>query len=111
VFVAALGDAARDAALGLVRDLRRAGLNAQMEYEGRSLKSQMKRADRLQAPLVFLLGDDELARDEVSVKHMARSTQESVKRDEAVAFCRAQRDSRQGGTVPTPEVRSLKPEA
>ncbi|MBP1633854.1 MAG: histidyl-tRNA ligase [Acidobacteria bacterium] len=85
-FVAALGDPARRAALELVRDLRRAGLNAQVEYEGRSLKSQMKRADRLGAPVVLILGEDEVARGEVTVKHMATSAQESVPRDEAVAL-------------------------
>ena len=58
----------------------------QVEYEGRSLKSQMKRADRLKAPLVMMLGDDELARNEVSVKDMATSTQESIKREAAVEF-------------------------
>jgi histidyl-tRNA synthetase len=93
VFVAALGEPAREAALVLLRDLRRAGLNAQVEYEGRSLKSQMKRADRLKAPLVMMLGDDELARDEISVKHMATSTQESIKRGDAVAFVLARRQA------------------
>jgi histidyl-tRNA synthetase len=86
VFIAALGEAARDASCVLLRDLRRAGLNAQIEYEGRSLKSQMKRADRLKAPLVYLLGDDELAKGEVSVKHMATSTQETIARAAAVEF-------------------------
>jgi histidyl-tRNA synthetase len=90
VFVAGLGDAARDAALALVRDLRREGFNAQVEYEGRSLKSQMKRADRLGAPLVFILGDDELAKGEVTVRHMASSTQESIRRDRAVEYVRSQ---------------------
>jgi histidyl-tRNA synthetase len=89
VFLAALGDAARDASLALLRDLRRAGLNAQVEYEGRSLKSQMKRADRLKAPLVFILGEDEIARGEVSVRRMAASTQESVPLAGAVAFVKA----------------------
>lgn len=78
VFIAALGDAARAASLALLRDLRRAGLNAQIDYEGRSLKSQMKRADRLKAPLVLILGEDELARGEVTVRQMAASEQESV---------------------------------
>jgi len=86
VFVAALGEAARFSSFELLRDLRRAGLNAQIEYEGRSLKSQMKRADRLKAPLVFVLGEDELARGEIGVKHMATSTQESIPRAEAVAY-------------------------
>jgi histidyl-tRNA synthetase len=93
VFIAALGDPARGAAFELLRDLRRAGLNAQVEYEGRSLKSQMKRADRLKAPLVFLLGDDELARGEVTVKHMAASSQESIKRETAVAFALARKQA------------------
>ncbi len=93
VFVAALGDPAREAAFALLRDLRRAGLNAQLEYEGRSLKSQMKRADRLKAPLVLLLGDDELARGEVTVKHMATSTQESIARDAVVEFARARKQA------------------
>ena len=86
VFIAALGEPAREAALTLLRDLRRAGVNAQVEYEGRSLKSQMKRADRLKAPLVFILGEDELARGEVSVRRMATSSQESVLLSGAVEF-------------------------
>ena len=91
VFIAALGDPAREASLALLRDLRRAGLNAQVEYEGRSLKSQMKRADRLKAPLVFILGDDELARGEVTVRRMASSSQESIPLGGAVTFVRASR--------------------
>lgn len=91
VFVAALGDAARRASLGLLRELRRAGLNAQVDYEARTLKSQFKRADRLAAPVVFVLGDDELAGGLVTVKHMKTGTQETVPRAEAVAYCLARR--------------------
>ena len=91
VFLAAMGDAARESSMELLRDLRRAGLNAQVEYEGRSLKSQMKRADRLGARLVYMLGDDELARGEVTVKHMAASTQEAIPRANAVEFALSHR--------------------
>ncbi|HEY3380488.1 MAG TPA: histidine--tRNA ligase [Vicinamibacterales bacterium] len=97
VFVAALGDQARDAAMALLRDLRRAGLNAQMEYEGRTLKSQMKRANRLGTPLVFILGDDELARGEVSVRHMVESLQETIPRTSAVEFVTARARAARGG--------------
>jgi len=89
VFIAAIGEPAREAALTLLRDLRRAGVNAQVEYEGRSLKSQMKRADRLKATLVFILGEDELARGEVSVRRMATSSQESVPLSVAVEFVKS----------------------
>ena len=96
VFVAALGDAgarggARAGARAAARRPRRP-----VEYEGRSLKSQMKRADRLKAPLVLILGEDELARGEVTVKHMAASTQDRrgdavVERAECAASLRASR--------------------
>ena len=89
VFVAAHGDAARQAAFVLLRDLRRAGVRAQVDYDGRSLKSQFKRADRLGAPLVLVLGDDEIARGEVTAKDMQTGAQEAVPRAEAVGYCRA----------------------
>ena len=89
IFVAAMGETARESALGLLRDLRRAGLEAHMEYEGRSLKSQMKRADRLKAAFALILGDDELAAGEVSVKDMSTGGQSRVARDGIVEQCRA----------------------
>ncbi|MCX6539631.1 MAG: histidine--tRNA ligase [Acidobacteria bacterium] len=85
VFVAAMGEAARDAAIGLLRDLRRAGFEAHMEYEGRSIKSQMKRADRLKAVLTLIIGDDELAAGVVTAKDMKTSEQIRVPRDGVMA--------------------------
>jgi len=84
VFVAALGDRARDAAFELLRDLRRAGVNAQADYEGRSIRSQMKRADRLGAPIALIIGDDELARGEVTLRDMKSGEQHAIPRAEAI---------------------------
>jgi histidyl-tRNA synthetase len=89
LFVAAMGEPARESALALLRDLRRAGLEAHMEYEGRSIKSQMKRADRLKAAFALILGDDELAAGVVSVKDMTKGDQARVSRDAVVDHCRA----------------------
>jgi histidyl-tRNA synthetase len=89
LFVAALGEAARPPALALLRELRLGGLEAHMEYEGRSLKSQMKRADRVGAALTLILGDDELASGVVAVKDMTTSGQTRVARADVVAYCRA----------------------
>jgi len=89
LFVAAMGEAARESALSLLRDLRRAGLEAHMEYEGRSIKSQMKRADRLKAAFALIVGDDELAAGAVSVKDMTQGEQSRVARDAVVDYCRA----------------------
>jgi histidyl-tRNA synthetase len=75
-----MGEAARGAAIGLLRDLRRAGVEAHMEYEGRSIKSQMKRADRLKAVLALIIGDDEIASGAVTVRDMTTSEQARVAR-------------------------------
>jgi histidyl-tRNA synthetase len=88
LFVAAMGEPARESALALLRDLRRAGLEAHMEYEGRSIKSQMKRADRLKAAFALILGEDELAASVVSVKNMSTGEQARVPRDAVIDHCR-----------------------
>ena len=79
VFLAPLVPDALDPALLLQRDLRRAGLRVLMEYEGRGLKSQMKKADKLRARFVAIRGEDERAKDVWMVRDMAGSTQEEVK--------------------------------
>jgi histidyl-tRNA synthetase len=78
--VVALGESSRDAALALLHELRSAGLVAQMDYEARSLRAQMKRADKLGASKVLILGEDELARGEVTVKDMTTGEQRSLPR-------------------------------
>ena len=80
-FVVAIGDDGRAEALRLLRELRQAGLPAQMELEARGMKSQMKRADRLQARIVLIVGGDELARGEVTVRDMRTGDQRAVPRN------------------------------
>ena len=66
-----------------------AGLAASMEFEGRSLKAQMKRADRLGARVALIVGTDELARGEVTLRDMRSSEQRAVPRAGAVDAARA----------------------
>jgi histidyl-tRNA synthetase len=88
VYVAPLLPAAFDPALLLQRSLRRAGLRALMEHEPRGLKAQMKRADKLGARYVVLIGEAELARDAFSVRDMAASAQAEVASARAVEHLR-----------------------
>ncbi len=78
VFLAPLALGALDHALRVQRALREAGIAVLMDYEGRGLKSQMKRADKLGARYVAILGEDELARGEWTVRDMKNSTQETM---------------------------------
>ena len=85
VYVVAIGDDARLSAQALAQDLRHAGVCALIDYDARSLRSQMKRADRTGALHVVIVGGDELARDQVSLKKMATGVQETVPRGDVVS--------------------------
>jgi histidyl-tRNA synthetase len=56
-----------------------------MDYEGRSMKSQMKRADKLGARFVAILGDDEMAKGAWTLRDMRGSSQDPVPLDALVA--------------------------
>ena len=87
--VVAIGDDGRVEALKLLRELRRAGLAAVMEFEAKSLRAQMKRADRVKARVSVIVGGDELARGEVTLRDMTTGDQRAVARAAAVETVRA----------------------
>jgi histidyl-tRNA synthetase len=78
VFLAALGAAARRAIWPWLAELRRRGVAAEWDYEGRSLKSQLRRADRLRARHVVIVGENELAAGRVQLRDMQEKTQRDV---------------------------------
>jgi histidyl-tRNA synthetase len=61
-------------AFQLAREARRAGLSAQLELAGRSLKGQLKQADRIHARYVAIIGDA----DETSLKEMEAGVQREL---------------------------------
>ena len=65
-------------------DLIGKGVRAEMDYEGRSVKSQFRRADRSGAKDVVVFGEAEDSRGAVVLRDMAAGTQEEVSRDEAM---------------------------
>jgi histidyl-tRNA synthetase len=73
--------AARRAAFDIANEARRAGLAAQMELAGRSLKGQLKQADRLGARYVAIVADG----DRASLKNMESGDQKEIERGAVVA--------------------------
>ena len=74
-----------DVALALTTELRRAGIGAERAFDGRSMKSQMKAADRSGARLVLIVGDDEAASDVVIVRDLRGDrAQETISRNSVV---------------------------
>ena len=84
VYIAALGDEARKLAMEWAVRLRGRGIPAALDYEGRSLKSQMRRADRLGAGQVVILGDDELKAGKAQLRNMTDKAQREVGLDQVV---------------------------
>lgn len=78
VFLAALGDKASEEAMKIASKIRALGIPVDLDYEGRSLKSQMRRADKTGARFVIILGSDELSKKTASIKNLADGTQESA---------------------------------
>lgn len=81
VGVVMLGKPARDALLPLIQKMRHEGMNVQWDYEDRSLKAQLRHADKNGAHKVVIAGDDEIKNRAVIVKTMATSEQTIVPLD------------------------------
>ena len=86
VFIVALGDAAKTKAFELQQQLREKGLYAEIDLLGRSMKGQMKSANKLNADYTVIIGEDELAAGEAQVRNMASKEQVSVPLDGIVAY-------------------------
>ena len=87
VFIASMGQRAETEAFTLAQRLRALGIRAEINHCKRSLKAQMKYADKIRAQSVIVIGDNEVDGDVYTVKDMA-SGEESVfaKADIASAF-------------------------
>ena len=89
VQVSPLGEEARVAAIKLVRQLREAGIGALLAFGNRSLKSQLKGADKAHIEYALILGEQELAQGTILVREMATSQQTPVNHGEILNWLRA----------------------
>ena len=84
VYVAHVSEGAEGAALKLAHRLRDSDISAVVGGGGRSLKAQLRHADALGARYVAILGEQELAKREVTLRDMSDGQQRSVAEDEIV---------------------------
>jgi len=78
LFIAALGEEAANFAFGLAHLLRRRGLKVAADLEGKSLKSQMKQADRARARFVLIMGEEEVGKGEAVLRNMGSKEQQPL---------------------------------
>lgn len=78
LYIAALGSSAAVTALSITERLRREGIYAECDTMGRSLKAQMKYANKLGAERVLIIGDSEIGSGRAQLRDMRDGTQTEV---------------------------------
>lgn len=78
VYLVTIGERAQTASAAILQQLRSNGVAAERDYLGRKTGVQFKAADRMGARYAAILGDDELDRGEISLKHLATGEQKMV---------------------------------
>ncbi len=86
VFIATTSSKEIPFALQIANQIRAAGVATEMDFLGKSLKAQLRTANKMQVPFVLLLGAEELREHKVIIKDMLRGTQQSITRDNILLY-------------------------
>ena len=81
LYIAALGEAAQVSAMAICERLRQEGIYAECDVVGRSLKAQMKYANKLSAAYTLILGDSEVESGRAQLRNMENGEQTEVELD------------------------------
>jgi histidyl-tRNA synthetase len=87
-YLITLGDESRREGIKLLAQLREKGIACDTDYENKSLKGAMRRANDLKAKYVLILGEDELKKGVISLKDMCSGEQKEVGLNDAHAYLR-----------------------
>jgi histidyl-tRNA synthetase len=84
LFIAAPGKETHREVCRLANQLHLEGIRTEFDYEEKSLKSQMRRADKLKARYVLILGEEELKKGRVVLRNMKDQSQEELPMDNLI---------------------------
>ena len=86
LFLAAIGEQAQNSAFPWLEELRLQGIRVETDFEDRSLKSQMRRANKLGAAFALIVGERELDEGTAVLRNMETKEQEDVPLHNLVHF-------------------------
>ena len=86
IFLVSADEAGRQFSLLKAIEIRRAGISCEIDFLNRSVKSQMRDADRKNAEYVIVIGQDEINKQEVNIKNMKDGTEISVSIDNIIDY-------------------------
>lgn len=84
IFVVTIGDKAKLKSFSILKDLRENHISADKDHLDRSLKAQFKYSNKINAKYTIVIGDDELDKDEATLKNMETGDQKLIKISELV---------------------------
>lgn len=84
IFVAKVDEKNKDAVFRLLQKIRNAGLSADMDYSGGSLKSQMRIANKIGARYTVIVGEEELSKNMVILRNMQTKEQKEIQIDNLI---------------------------
>ncbi len=82
VFVVYTSNSVYNTAYKILRELRNAEVSSVIDYNNKSLKAQLKSAQKFKVPFVVIVGDEEIKRNCVIIRNMKKSIQEEIKHNE-----------------------------
>lgn len=85
LYVATMGDKAKEKAFSIIKSVRDSGLIAETDVVGRGLRPQMKYADKIGAKFSIVLGDNEIEQNSAEVKNMTTGEKTTLALDETFA--------------------------
>jgi len=86
VYIAPMGDAEREKAFTIIKELRDNGIIAETDHMQRGIKAQFKYADKIGAKFVGVIGSNELEKGEIKFKNMQSGEENMVKLESITAF-------------------------
>jgi len=87
-YLITLGDEAKKQGIKLIQDLRMNGVRCDTDYEQKSLKGAMRKANDLKARFVLMLGDNELKNNVATLKDMSTGEQKEIKLSDLITELR-----------------------
>jgi len=89
VFVVTLGEEAKLKVFNLVHQLRLGGISVERDYEGGSIKSQMRKANRSASSFALIIGENEIKSGNYQLKNMQDGKQSNITADSCVEEIKA----------------------
>jgi histidyl-tRNA synthetase len=86
IYIATVGEETEQLAFRLAMQLRKKGISVEKDYLDKSLKAQMKTADRLNVKYTLIIGEEEFEKNQVTIRNMATSQQNKIPISDIISY-------------------------